>query len=663
QGRRRGLAVGGPFLQLNHGLAVTRLALSPDQHRVLTASADGTAQLWSLRTGERVGPPIEHLRAVSAVAFSPDGRRVLTASFDRTARVWEADTGKPVTPPLLHREGVAHVAFSPDGRLVATASTDKTAAVWDAATGQRIATLAHDREVQSVAFRPDGQRLVTACRDRTARVWDATTGKELLRLQGHTDWVLQAVFSPDGRQILTASTDKTARLWDAVSGKPRVLLGHGGIVGAAAFNSDGNRIVTASYDHTARVWDAHTGQAITPPLRHGDRVAQATFSSDGFWVVTASSDQTVRLWNATTGDPITPPILLGEGVRDAWLSADRQKLVAASGSAAYVWNLAREERALLELELITKLLSGQAAEAKSRVVPLEVKQAWQTLQTKPDEQLADAPTAVRAWHRRALTKALQQQDRFATRFHVDRLLELAPGDDFLRGLRVRLTASPEESPSDEWAVSDHFAEARSRIPPRAVGTPENLIDLSDYYTRPLAEAPHTDWPVETYNFSSLARGVQTLAGVKFDLRGLVRLLGSYTETGQSAARERITGIKIARPCRYLHFLHGTGWVESEGKEIAKYVIHYEDGQRRERPVRYSNDLRNFIWLTPSDLLEHQDAVRAWAGTNALTAENGLSLRLYKSVWENPRPEVPVESIDFISTMTACHPFLVAITAE
>jgi WD40 repeat protein len=665
------LAVGGPSVELNHRLPVTRLALSPHQPRVVTASADGTAQLWDLQTGERVGPRLRHLRAVSEIAFSPDGQRLLTASYDRTARVWEADTGRPLTPPMLHQEGLAHAAFSPDGRRVATASTDKTAAVWDAATGQRITPfLLHDREVQWVAFSPDGQRLTTACRDRLARVWDAATGKELLRLTGHNGWVLQAVFSPNGRHILTASTDKTARLWDAATGEPRVLLvGHGAIVITAALNAEGNRIVTASYDHTARVWDADTGQAVTPPLRHADRVAQATFSGDGRWVVTASWDATVRLWSATTGDPITPPIRLGEAVRDARLSPDGQFLVAASGSAAHAWNLAKEERPVHELDLLTKLLTGHEIDAQNQVVPLDVKRVWQAIKAEPSEPLVERPTAVRAWHRRALAQALERQDRFAARFHADLLIESAPGDDSLRRLRARLEHGPADSAGGAFAVSDEFAEARSRIPPPAADTPDNLIDLSDHYTRPLADAPDTDWPVETYTLSSLMRGIQTLAGVEFDLRGMVRLLGSYGGVDRSSARERmaagerISGIRINRRCRRLHFLHGTGWVETPGKEIARYAIHYADGQIAHRPVRYDNDLRNFIWLTPRDLVEPPDAVRAWTGTNALTAENGLSLRLYKSVWENPRPDVPVASVDFISTMTACHPFLIAITAE
>jgi WD40 repeat protein len=141
-------------------------------------------------------------------------------------------------------------------------------------------------------------------------------------------------------------------------------------------------------------------------------VEQAAFSSDGRWVVTASWDQTVRLWSATTGDPITPAIRLGEGVRDARLSADGQILVVASGSAARVWNLAKEGRPMADLHLMTELLTGQATDAQGRVLPLNVeavKRVWQTLQTKLSEPRADAPSAVRAWHRRALAQALEQQ--------------------------------------------------------------------------------------------------------------------------------------------------------------------------------------------------------------------------------------------------------------
>jgi hypothetical protein len=34
-----------------------------------------------------------------------------------------------------------------------------------------------------------------------------------------------------------------------------------------------------------------------------------------------------------------------------------------------------------------------------------------------------------------------------------------------------------------------------------------------------------------------------------------------------------------------------------------------------------------------------------------------------STWENPRPEIEVTTIDFVSAMSRCGPFLIALTAE
>jgi tetratricopeptide (TPR) repeat protein len=54
---------------------------------VLTASGDqGT--LWSVATGQPLGPPLLHGSLVMVAAYSPDGKTVLTGSSDLTARLW-----------------------------------------------------------------------------------------------------------------------------------------------------------------------------------------------------------------------------------------------------------------------------------------------------------------------------------------------------------------------------------------------------------------------------------------------------------------------------------------------------------------------------------------------------------------------------------------------
>lgn len=89
---------------------------------VLTASNDGIAQIWSVKTGtctQTLCPEPDRMgfrpEMVSAV-FSPDGAMVLTASADEdlpAAHIWETETGKCIKTLLGHHRAVRSVAFAP----------------------------------------------------------------------------------------------------------------------------------------------------------------------------------------------------------------------------------------------------------------------------------------------------------------------------------------------------------------------------------------------------------------------------------------------------------------------------------------------------------------------------------------------------------------------
>ncbi|MCW5560114.1 MAG: hypothetical protein KIT22_20035, partial [Verrucomicrobiae bacterium] len=247
---------------LTHAAAIKDARFSPDGAVVVTASADGTAQLWNAQSGERLGQPMAHPmgeptrsgNTVGSVDFSPDGRRVATGSANGAARVWDAATGAPLTDwlrpadpqatadpksaaggwrpgqvptrhvfmklpdtvgggvrTLTEPRGVTRVRFTPDGTRLVTASDDALVRIWDVATGRCVLTLPHDGLVWDAQFNFDGTLLVTSCWDFNAYVWDLRSERLLSRL-AHGNRVLSAEFSPDGRWLLTSSRSE-ARLW------------------------------------------------------------------------------------------------------------------------------------------------------------------------------------------------------------------------------------------------------------------------------------------------------------------------------------------------------------------------------------------------------------------------------------------------------------------
>ncbi|HEV2210312.1 MAG TPA: protein kinase [Verrucomicrobiae bacterium] len=336
-----------PALTLKHGEAVPAAAFSPDGKRIVTASADNTAQVWDAQTGLPLTAPMKHNAHVFTAEFSHDGRRIVTASDDHTACVWDAQTGLPLTGPLRHQGSLEFARFSPDDTMVATAADDNTAQIWDAQTGRPLLKepLKHDGHVLYAEFSPDGTRLVTTSRDFTARIWDVRTGRLCAELK-HALWVQMAEFSQDGKRVVTASLDNTARVWDAQTGAPLGQpLQHRDHIWMARFSPDGKRIVTASADHSARVWNTQTGRPVTEPLWHKDRVWSARFSPDGEEVVTASEDFTARVWDAHSGRLMAEVRHDGEVINAAFSPDGRRIITASLDGTACVWD-APVQRAL-----------------------------------------------------------------------------------------------------------------------------------------------------------------------------------------------------------------------------------------------------------------------------------------------------------------------------
>jgi WD40 repeat protein/DNA-binding CsgD family transcriptional regulator len=334
-----------------HSMPVVAVALAPDNARLATASADGTAMIWELTLAE---PPTRltipslilagHGEELTDVAFSPDGSLVATASRDNSIKVWDAITGVEIVTLSGHDESVRDVVFSPDGATLFSASSDNSARIWDVSSGtERLALTGHSDRLTDLALSPDGTRLATASWDGTIKVWETATGEELLSFPGDSARVYAVAFSPDGRWLAGGGTDATVKIWDAETGEEQFRLpGHKGIITNLAFTPDGNRLASGADDGAIRIWDiSPAGNREWLTLDgHNWVMFGVDFSPDGSRLATASWDGQVKLWDVQTGNELGV-IVVGEWRQFAVeFSPDGQQVVtSALNDTAVIWQL------------------------------------------------------------------------------------------------------------------------------------------------------------------------------------------------------------------------------------------------------------------------------------------------------------------------------------
>ena len=334
------------------------LTFSPDGTTVAQSHQGGSASLWDLPRGRRLGTGVAPGQAVRDVAWSRNSERVAIAA-DKSATVLDR-SGRVVSRTPNQVDFVTSVAFDPDADLMVTSSRDGVARVWDVRTAGLLAEMrGHTDEIADAAFSGHG-RVVTLSLDGTARSWQVVEG----RVIRHDDWVLDAAFSPDGKRVATAAVDGGARVTPLDGGRPIRIHGFAFPLQTAnsiAFDPSGERVAVAGGHDTQYgqivVADAATGQVRQELLPAGQVVLTAAFSPDGEWLVSTSVAEPPALWRLSdfglfsdNQPTATLEIPGGRSVVQAEFSPDGRSIVtAANDGVARVFDF-KTRRQVRELE-------------------------------------------------------------------------------------------------------------------------------------------------------------------------------------------------------------------------------------------------------------------------------------------------------------------------
>ncbi|MHC1769909.1 MAG: protein kinase [Verrucomicrobiia bacterium] len=634
---------------------------SPEGTRLVSLRADRQVQIWDLNRRAKAMTLRGHLMIVDCAAFTIDGRRVATADRDGFVKIW---SGLPGRTALPLGEWPRLIKCAPDGRNIAASAYYDRLKVWNLDSGRIIRTLrARYDKTYALDFSPDGRSLATVALDPFVRLWDVSSGRLLEAFRASTNYALRAVrFSPDGHALATADSAGTVKLWDLASRSNRLSLTAAGTnLWDIEFSRGSDHAVISGINGPPLVWNLRSGR-IEHVLAETHGAWSSRFSPDGRTLVLAGLDGILRIYETGSWDLKASHKSRGRGTGWMDFTPDGRRLampVADGGTfgqdsgAIQIWD-AEHWRELIAIDGPADAFFGAwfttnypcrllTANGDRMIYQLEAF-PWRNAdyRSPPKTDLAHAigSYAAQYWQRR-----LRQEQEQTT---VD---------------------EPANQPSP--LIDDLVLSPRSpRCEPR-------MIDLGPHYNLRLDAWLHPDTRDELGDFSLAAflsaypSGWVELLGVLFDARGVLLTRryapeGGVLRTIWERLPAKVEGIQVHQCARRLHVLHATCPEDAvpEGTVVGIYVWHFADGTAHEQPITYGQDLRSWWWMPnkerPADLARGRIA---WIGDTPRAAESGARIRLYLATYANPRPDLEISQIDFVSNATPAAPFLVAITVE
>jgi WD40 repeat protein len=325
--------------------AVMSAHFAPDSRRVVGASWDGTARVWSSTSpyhswsSSRVSEDCGYV-----TSLEPDQRFLAVGCRDRATRIWDTahDQLLAELPSVTQVDGDFSSAFpavSSTGDRAAIARGN-TVEIYEVPGGQLLRAIRHSAAVNTVAFAPAGHDVISGATDGSLLV--TRDGREPIALQASSGGIDAAALLSDGRAVVVDARDRLricdpnrgivladlpvpnrmrmlrpspdnsrlvviprytgpAGLWDLEQYRPVAQLeGHAEGVYSARFVANGQAIVTAGADGAVRIWDGQTGH-LRQVFRGGTRfLADATVTPDGLMVVAGGGDGLLRIWEASS---------------------------------------------------------------------------------------------------------------------------------------------------------------------------------------------------------------------------------------------------------------------------------------------------------------------------------------------------------------------------
>jgi serine/threonine protein kinase len=341
-----------------HTKPVQGVTWAPDSKLLVSASLDGTMQIWDAISGQHhnmytypdASENLPHQK-IAAIAWAPDGEKLAVViggwrlphyRYSGFVHVWDVRNTQNghLLFPALHGSYL-YASWSPDSRFLALTGQDSVH-ILEIETGDKIEIVSPfypdkylDHWWRSPVWRPDGHHIAVlltytrgpqhtrmlgdkaeefeaSMRSMTGNVhvFEYTVevkpaGREICTYSDATGPVSGGIWSPDGSRLASNRFDQTIQIWDSNTAQHFCTYsGHSEKVRAIAWSPDGKRIASSAGGHvgprdfTIHIWDTITGQHLYTSTSHAAPVNAVAWSPDGSRIASGSDDGTVQVWSA-----------------------------------------------------------------------------------------------------------------------------------------------------------------------------------------------------------------------------------------------------------------------------------------------------------------------------------------------------------------------------
>ena len=238
---------GKPETSFNIYTGELGMAVFSSDYRLVAAENDDKVCVWDLST-QKILFEKQFPEIITKVAISPDNKKIIVSSWDNTAKLFDIETGRMLLNLAGHSKFVSSAVFSNDGKYIATSSQDKTGILWDAVQGVSLLTWKLDIDgLSDVAISANNKMIAFSSLRNKIYLKGLGSNNRKLEMRGYSNEMTDAVFVDENKQIITLPEYGIMRRWDAREGKlleifPDSIIDGRGLV----TTKDGKQFATAN---------------------------------------------------------------------------------------------------------------------------------------------------------------------------------------------------------------------------------------------------------------------------------------------------------------------------------------------------------------------------------------------------------------------------------